>query len=185
MSFEKSLVWHASPTLANIKIANLYNFKFESRLDCENTLDYFNSMMNPKGLYIELLRQTEDFYLIFVFRKSYLQKGLENEKIQEFLKELGYPIGGNVEEYLEFLKSQLIKGKEFPHEIGVFLGYPLSDVKAFIETKGQNCITCGEWKVYGDEEKAKCMFCKYKHCKEVYVSVYEAGKNFKDMLVSA
>ena len=44
---------------------------------------------------------------------------------------------------------------------------------------------CGDWNVYGDEESAKCLFCKYKHCREVYMSVYGAGRKFVDMLVSA
>ena len=46
-------------------------------------------------------------------------------------------------------------------------------------------IACGDWKVYGDEESAKCLFCKYKRCREVYMSVYGAGRKFVDMLVSA
>ena len=86
---------------------------------------------------------------------------------------------------MNFLKIRLCNEKVFPHEIGLLLGYPLADVKAFIATKGKNCIACGDWKAYGDEETAKCIFCKYKHCREVYMSVYGAGRKFIDMLVSA
>ena len=28
---------------------------------------------------------------------------------------------------------------DFPHEMGIFLGYPLGDVKGFIEHHGRNC----------------------------------------------
>ena len=36
-----------------------------------------------------------------------------------------------------------------------------------------------------DINNDKCIFCKYKHCREVYMSVYGAGRKFVDMLVSA
>lgn len=35
---------------------------------------------------------------------------------------------------LEQLRSRLHGSEEFPHEIGVFLGYPLNDVLGFIKT---------------------------------------------------
>ena len=44
---------------------------------------------------------------------------------------------------------------EFPHEMGAFLGYPLSDVKGFIEHEGKDFLCSGYWKVYSDETGAK------------------------------
>ncbi len=185
MSFEESLICHAAPTLAGIKIANLYSFKFSSGGECQLTIGHFNSILNLRGIYIELLKNDGDFYLIYVYRKSHLQQKLLDSEIQLFLMEYGYPIKCEIDKYLNFLKIRLCNEKDFPHEIGLLLGYPLADVKAFIETKGKNCIACGDWKAYGDEETAKCIFCKYKHCREVYMSVYGAGRKFVDMLVSA
>lgn len=185
MSFEESLVWHASPTLASLKVANLYNFRFESFDDCLNTIEKYNLLMNSKGIYIELLSRDEDFYLIYVYRKSQLTLDLENDEVKNFLSDYGYCEGEDLSAYISFLKRRLLEEQDFPHEIGVFLGYPLDDVKAFIKTNGKNCTLCGDWKVYHDAESAKCLFCKYKHCKEVYVKVYGNGRNFRDMLVGA
>lgn len=51
--------------------------------------------------------------------------------------------------------------KELKQPGGV-LGYPLEDVKGFIDNKGKNCESCGVWKVYCNrEEKVRGMF--YKH----------------------
>lgn len=185
MSFEESLIWHASPTLASIKVANLYSFQFGSMEECIQIMHQFNSIMNPKGLYIELLKNTDDFYLIYVYRKSHLLQNLNRVHIQEFLKEYGYTGGNDLSTYFDVLKSRLLNQVDFPHEIGVFLGYPLADVKAFIEDKGKNAVICGNWKVYHDEKSARCLFCKYNHCREVYVKVYEGGRKFCDMLVGA
>ena len=56
----------------------------------------------------------------------------------------------------------------FPHEIGLFLGYPPEDVLGFIHNKGRNhkCIGC--WKVYGDEATARAVFRKYRECTRIY-----------------
>ena len=217
MSFEESLICHASPTLANIKVANLYSFRFSSMAECQRSIAYFNSMMNPKGIFIELLKNDGDFYLIYVYRKARLRRELAKPGVREFLGKLGYPIReavnclgrntagrpangphdriagqpGNVLRddsdivlaYLEVLRRKVNTEKDFPHEIGVFLGYPLEDVKAFIATNGQNCTACGEWKVYHDEKSAQYIFCKYKHCKEIYMKVYCGGRKLSDMLV--
>lgn len=185
MSFEESLVWHASPTLASIKIANLYSFHFGSERECFETIRRFNSFMNAKGIYIESLRNDGDSYLIYVYRKSHLQTALGDTRIQNFLGDYGYSGMQDVRETIETLRTKLEAKKDFPHEIGIFLGYPLEDVEAFIDTKGKKCILCGDWKVYHDEETARCLFCKYKHCREIYVKVYKAGRRFRDMLVSA
>jgi len=185
MSFEESLVLNASPTLASIKIASLYNFRFTSMEECLSTINDFNLLMNKKGIFIELAKSSGDFYLIYVYRKSHLQRAMENEKILEFLMAYGYPMESSLQEKIAILKKRLCKESDFPHEIGVFLGYPLEDVKTFIEKKGNHSILCGDWKVYHDEETARCLFCKYRHCKETYIRVYKAGRSFTDMLVGA
>lgn len=185
MSFEESLVWHASPTLASIKTANLYSFRFRNIIECLETIHRFNELMNDKGIYIELLKSTEDLYLIYVYRKSHLQIVLSDRKIRDFLKKYSYSSSESMDGLLETLRMRLNTERDFPHEIGVFLGYPLEDVKAFIETKGSNSVLCGDWKVYHDEDTARCLFCKYKHCRETYIKVYREGRRLIDMLVSA
>jgi len=185
MSFEESLVWHASPTLASIKTANLYSFRFHNKVECLETIRRFNELMNEKGICIELLKYTGDFYLIYVYRKSHLQKVISDRDVKDFLKRYSYPTNNNISDHIESLRWRLKTEKDFPHEIGIFLGYPIEDVKAFIETKGCNSVLCGDWKVYHDEDTARCLFCKYKHCREMYIKVYREGRRFIDMLVSA
>ena len=50
---------------------------------------------------------------------------------------------------------------EYPHELGILLGYPLEDVRGFIRHKGKNYLYSGYWKVYGDVEKARQLFQSY------------------------
>ena len=53
------------------------------------------------------------------------------------------------------------KDNEFPHEIGVFFGYPLEDVKSYIENNGENALYVGYWKVYHNVEKCVDIFKTY------------------------
>lgn len=64
---------------------------------------------------------------------------------------------------LEQLRTRLHGSEEFPHEIGVFLGYPLNDVLGFIKYHGSNCKGMGDWKVYGDLGEAQKTFAKFKN----------------------
>ena len=52
-----------------------------------------------------------------------------------------------------------------PHEIGVFLDYPLHDVKAFAGCDRQKCILTGYWKVYAEEKNALRRFREFDYSK--------------------
>ena len=185
MGFEESLIRFAAPTLAGLKVANLYNYRFNSKAECLQQLHDMNMRLNSKGIFIELMKRKDDFYLIYVYRKTLLLRNLLEADIQLFLKACSYRLEANLDSFIEQLKNRINSDAAFPHEIGVFLGYPLADVKAFIEKKGADCIFCGEWKVYNDVSAARCTFCKLNHCKEIYVKVYNSGRNIYDMTVRA
>lgn len=185
MSSEECVIKNAAPTLAGIKVANLFNYRFSNSIECVNFVKDMNDRLNKKDIYVEILKQQADFYLIYIYRKSQLSEELKRPEIKAFLLEYGYVYQG--EEYyvcLQILKQRLKQNGCFPHEIGVFLGYPLRDVKAFIEKKGKGAIACGEWKVYYDVHNALHFFNKIKECREIYQRAYQSGSNIYDMTVS-
>ena len=67
---------------------------------------------------------------------------------------------------------------DFPHEMGIFLGYPLGDVKGFIEHHGRNCLCSGYWKVYENEEKACETFRLYARVKQIAMDMVRQGMGF-------
>lgn len=84
----------------------------------------------------------------------------------EFLKSYGYQTEeSTLDQMLTRLAERFTEYKEgraeFPHEMGAFLGYPLSDVKGFIEHEGKDFLCSGYWKVYSDETGAKKTFQLY------------------------
>ena len=72
----------------------------------------------------------------------------------------------------------------FPHEIGLFLGYPLEDVQGFIENCGKNYRLCGCWKVYGDPQAALRCFARYEKCARVYLQCYQNGHSLSRLTVA-
>ena len=81
------------------------------------------------------------------------------------------------------LVRRLNRGKDLPHEIGLFLGYPAEDVSGFIR-HGARCAKCvGTWKVYGDEESARKKFALYQKCTRLYCEAYRKHNNLDRLLV--
>lgn len=70
----------------------------------------------------------------------------------------------------------------FPHEIGLFLGYPLEDVRGFIANKGRNSKYTGEWKVYGNLNTALRLFQSYQDSRRWVMEQAQKGKGLEDIL---
>lgn len=109
---------------------------------------------------------------------------LSDEESLCFLNRCGYR-RGTTEFLLEQLSERLCLEQNYPHEIGLFLGYPLSDVIGFIENKGWNYTCCGCWKSYGDPEKAKAYFDLCRRCTSRYCELYTNGAPLLKLVVAA
>ncbi|MFI3114753.1 MAG: DUF3793 family protein [Clostridia bacterium] len=169
---EKMLIEKCSPTLAGIKTANLFSIKIYD--DFFENLQKMNEKLQEKHVYIKVLKIQNSNALLYVYRKKSLLKDLNNNKVQEILSEIGYK-QGNLDIILEKLASRIGFNDEFPHEIGLFLGYPLEDVVGFICNKGKKCAMCGYWKVYSDIDHAKKKFMQFDKCQRVYKKIWSEG----------
>lgn len=117
--------------------------------------------------------------LVFFYRRFSFQSYLMEKEIQQFLHQYGYS-DFKVNNILQQLSERVCQFSrediEFPHEIGVFLGYPLEDVRGFIRHKGNQCLLSGYWKVYNNQEKARLTFLAYDKAKTSAVNEYLTGK---------
>ena len=95
--------------------------------------------------------------LIYLYRPKALARDLACEDAACLLNGSGYD-GTEPSGCLRCLMDRLQCQKDgFPHEIGLFLGYPPEDVRGFIENETRNYKFTGYWKVYGDEgARAPC-----------------------------
>lgn len=174
---------HCSPTLAGLKIGNIFNYQFDNLDKLSKELDKWNRELNVKGIYLISIKVNLSKAMILVYRESFLLACLKDKEVQEFLKDYGY-LSYDLNNALEYLKIRLENQDQFPHEIGVFLGYPLEDIKCFIKNKGFNCKCIGCWKVYNNEDKAKQTFHKYNLCKDNFLRRYQLGSKVLELTVS-
>ena len=151
--FEEVFVEVCAPTLRGIKPSNLFRYQPQNRDKLLEALDFWNRELEPSGLR-------------FILGKI---------SVQHFLKKSGYQMKKTVDGFLRQLSNRLCLEHDFPHEIGIFLGYPLEDVVGFIENQGKNYTCSGYWKTYGDPQEAKRRFDSYRECTEVCREKYRQG----------
>ena len=181
---ESYLIKHCSPTLASIKATNLFSYSFSSVKEFECDLQRANLTLNAKGVYIEKLRVRNGRALVWVYRKSQLEERLQERKISQFLESYGYQ-SKELAEVIDKLKARVTNAQNFPHEIGIFLGYPLADVKAFIKYGGKHSKCTGCWKVYTNECEAMRLFKMYERCQKIYHKLFSLGKSVTQLTVVA
>lgn len=109
--------------------------------------------------------QCDRRFLVLVYRPEALKRHLAKRAVAKLLIKAGYDPGAGVDACLHRLRHRM-EGREFPHEVGLFLGYPPEDVAGFCRYCGQKYKYCGHWKVYGDVDQAKALFEQYDRCRD-------------------
>lgn len=180
---EEMIINHCSPTLAGIKTGALFNCAYPSEREMRSEVRSWNKTLSPKGLRVLPLRYNGRTALIYIYRPAMLSIDLKNETARRLLRRCGY-VSETPEGCIVQLMRRFAECDEFPHEIGLFLGYPPEDVCGFIANKagGYKCV--GYWKVYGDEEKAKKAFAKFEKCTRCYCRQHAKGKSIERLAVA-
>lgn len=122
--------------------------------------------------------------LVLFYRPEELDRYLKQPEVNELIREYGYT-DMSVDKILERLSGRIgdfaRRGIGFPHEIGVFLGYPLDDVKGFIRNEGKKYLMIGYWKVYSDLAGARMVFKEYDRAKDCAVNEFLTGKSIREI----
>ncbi len=180
---EYNIIYNCSPTLAGLKTGNIFNCEIKSSEDIYKIVEDFNKRLEPKGLCLTILRVKNSVALLYLYRINKLFNDLHAQDIKEFLIRKDYPVS-SVNECIEELKRRINSRNDFPHEIGLFIGYPIEDVEGFMKYGANGSKYCGAWRVYGNVEDAKKRFALYKKCREVYCSTYKLNNNFEKLIIS-
>ena len=189
-NFETVMIEQCAPVLAGLKPAGLFRYETRDCADLARRVRSWNEQLNSKGLRVRVMKgcaRTHRF-LVYVYREAQLSAVLADKAVQEFLRQEGYQLPAEQEQtgtLLNQLSRRLCCQAEFPHEIGVFLGYPLPDVVGFIENRGQNFTCCGCWKSYGEPAAAQRRFDQLSKCTAVYLRLFHSGTPIARLTVAA
>ena len=173
---EKLLANHCAPVFCHRKTANLVAARRE-------LMDALPGVLAGSGVSWVQLCGCKKYCHILFYDRERLERYLQRGEHQSFLKEHGYS-NRTLEKQLELLaeryESYQKHGDPFPHEIGLFLEYPLADIRGFIAHQGKDALASGYWKVYGDVEQARAAFRLYDELKTALTTMLAAGASFHE-----
>lgn len=181
---EELLARHCAPALAGIKTANIVTCRKTEGVDIHGELASLKEQLCSVDICLEILCECERRVLVIAYRRSVLEKHLSVRQNKAFLSRFGYGDAETVAEYLDILRTRL-NCDSFPHEIGVFLGYPLRDIYCFINSRDDGCLLNGEWKVYHDAEGAARMFGRFEACRRAVSRKVAEGKGLAQIFCAA
>ena len=183
MSEDLMIARMCAPTLAGIKTGSLYRFPYSNREEMVQSIRAWNRRLSPKGVILIALRFREQDALIYAFRPKQLRKDFQTEDVSSILKEFGYAPQKS-EACIATLIRKISEEKDFPHEIGLFLGYPPEDVEGFIENRANGYKAVGYWKVYGNVAEAERRFETYRRCTDWFLKNLQSGKQLERLTVA-
>ncbi len=99
--------------------------------------------------------------LLLIYRPESLAELLARPATQAVLTRVGYADPADPVAALEQL-AQRLKEEVFPHEIGVFLGYPLKDVAAFLGWVELPFACQALWRIYGRPERSLALAAAFR-----------------------
>lgn len=118
---------------------------------------------------------------IIFYNRNALDEHLREYRNMKFLKNLQYPEQYSLEIYLEHMIDKMKEGV-IPHEIGVFLGYPLKDIMGFMGHTSLKLTKVNGWRIYGDPEVSDRKFKEFLDCKERIRKLLEISRPEKILL---
>ena len=180
---QQRVVRHCSPTLAGLKCGSMFRVESDPHGIREEMGD-LQAMLMPCGVRISVINYDGSGSLVYVYRPRKLEELFSHPDVASFLDDYGYE-RGNASSMVSQLKSRFSLCLSMPPEVGVFLDYPIEDVRGYIENSGKcsRCIGC--WKVYGDVESAERRFRSYKRCRDIYVRRFSEGCALSKLAVRA
>ena len=147
------LLVKTAPVIMGVKPALLLRL---TKCGCLRNADRYESfclhgekMLSILKLKAEILKESQTDFQILFYEERLLKKTLSRPENRTFLAAFGYESCESVKEYLHCLQFRF-SGTVFPHEIGIFLGYPKKDVEGFIRSPGGGrSVPRGLWRVFG------------------------------------
>lgn len=176
---QNKLALHCAPAIFGLKPANLINCDINDFENLEEELEELNKIFNPK-VYFKILKKDQKRILVLVYKKHKLESSLFDEKNYNYMTKFNYPKNKSLNLYLDCLSNRL-ENKDFPHEIGVFLGYDLDDIIDF-QLGNKECLYTGYWKVYSNIEAKLKIFNKYTKCKNMVTSLINKGYSLQYLI---
>lgn len=176
MSFEQLVIYFGAPALCGLKSANLVSVN--TMVYSAEKVSEWNYKLSSMRRRIIPVNRSSNNVLLFIYDEEVLYKTLRGKKAILYLAHKDYPVNQGLYAVLNELLLRLSGQNSFPHEVGIFLGYPLSDVISFEKDAGRSSKYSGMWQVYGNVKESCRRMKIYKQCSLACSKYLNMGMDF-------
>lgn len=160
--FVKMIIQMLGPVLLGEKPSEIISFPKKNSRGLHRIKSIFNSCHRIS--YREFIAFNGCTKILF-YNNNLLDETLLDQRNLGFLKKIGYSEEYTLENYLNHLIRKIEKD-HLPHEIGIFLGYPLNDVIGFMGHPALKLTKINGWNVYGDSRLSDAKYAKFTIAKQ-------------------
>lgn len=167
-----------APLITGLKVSNLLIVSADKE-------EPVREVLNRSGISYYRLLVTADKITFLLFRRAQLERLLRRNEIRRFFARQGYgecSLGRILRTFQLRYETYMGTRQSFPHEMGLLLGYPLEDVRGFMENEGKYFLHAGYWKVYGNMPEKLKLFRKYEVAKETLLQLVAKGVVMEDII---
>jgi hypothetical protein len=174
------LMLECSEVLAGVKPANLISIVNRTRPCGRNLYQIWQHHQTEltthlNKLNIIVLKSRSQALLLLCFNNDHLERHLAHVGIRSMLQKAGYKNGASCEELVTELCCRIDMDDSFPHEIGLFIGYPAKDVAAFMGMVNLPFACQGLWRIYGNPTQSLELAERYRCCRQRMGAILATG----------
>lgn len=172
------LAFQCAPLFAKLKRSNLLIIPVEDVVKVKQILKY-------SDVRYEILSQNKEKATMLLYRSEELVQYFSDEQVRALLRAIGYrdfSLEALLHKFCEHYDAYQQGNAGFPHEMGLFLGYPIEDVVGFIENQGKNFLYTGYWKVYDNLQDKVCLFQKFELAEKMLIQFLFKGGSVGQIL---
>lgn len=175
---EMQIAVHCAPLIAGLKLSNLLMIQNQD-------LDRTTSLLKRAGISYFVVAVTDENVAVLLFDRHRLEIYLQEERVWQIFRDMGYQedaMGKILYAFRQRYEGYLLRNQEFPHEMGLLLGYPVEDVEGFILNEGENCLYIGYWKVYENLSDKMALFRQFEMARDALLRMLSAGTTIVEVV---
>ncbi len=135
------------------------------------------------GLSHHTLHSSTESHLILFYQAQTLNGLLQGTEIANFLKTFDYPTG--IDSVLDHLYDRC-QDTGIAHEVGIFLGYPLKDVKGFVLRHSPSVVqgVKTDWRIFGPVGESLSLMAYYRQIEQMSQALYDKHRQVESYLTN-
>ncbi len=177
-NIETQFALQCAPLITGLKISNLLIVQNDNAARVKEIL-------KGTGIVCFVLHVSDGKTIFLLYKEREMKAYLSRKRVRILLSQLGYRNYDLKSLLILFRKRYKMYANgeiDFPHEMGLFLGYPVEDVHGFIENTGKNFLHSGYWKVYKNLPLKMQLFQSFEQARERVIQLTSCGMSIREII---